>query len=835
MKNKYRAHPILTFFFCLALLAGFAPAALAAENVEYINANGDSQTCESAVDIASDTTAWNTGWYVVNQDVEISSRITVSGEVNLILADGCTLNAQEGITVGSGNSLTIYGQSVGSGTLNATGRDGSSNSIGGDAGIGGMGGNNSDGGNGGTLTINGGTVNATGGTGGSYGGGGAGIGGGGGGSGTGGSGGNGCTVIIAAGTVTATGGDGGMNSNGGAGIGSGGGSGVYPNGGVGNFSTGTWCPIITAIGGKSNNGSNPNGAAISDTTSQSSWSGVFFEGSNGTIYSDTTLTSNCTIESGKSWTIPEGVTLTVKEGVTLTNRGSLFVFGKFSSIDRLSGIQPTYGCIVEVSAAPDTVKYGDEVTITATLKFENYTGKQENWGKVAFYLSDGTNNYYLGDGASFSGEDGTYTASCVTNVAPTVSSLMGQQTIRPEFSSLTANEGTPSFAVVSTGSKACDLTINKADQTAPDAPTQNGTATADTITLNAITTSGQGDVQYACVQGSGSGVTAPTDDTAWTTSTEFTGLTAGTAYTFYARYAGNDFYNSSPASEGKTIYTAYAAPEDGEGYRIDLTTETITIDSSYEVNTAQDFNGTSITSGTSLVNYVGHTLFIRHVGNKDGAPASTAVTLTIPGRANTPSYPTVTATTTDSITIRTETGVEYRLGENGAWQPGSGQTLTFSGLEPGKQYSIYARRPATDSTFASAALKLDVTTASASSGSAGGSSASGTSSGTSSSSGTAAQQATPYYTCPACGTHNWTATAEGYRCDNCGHIVTAQLSGYGNVKGSYDPATASGTAANTASAIPQTGDSSEPALWAVVCLLSAGALVALGAARRKRQ
>lgn len=122
-----------------------------------------------------------------------------------------------------------------------------------------------------------------------------------------------------------------------------------------------------------------------------------------------------------------------------------------------------------------------------------------------------------------------------------------------------------------------------------------------------------------------------------------------------------------------------------------------------------------------------------------------------------------------------------------------------------------------------------------STGGSSGSSASGTSSGTSSSSGAAAQQATPYYTCPACGTHNWTATAEGYRCDNCGHIVTAQLSGYGNVKGSYDPATASGTAANAASAIPQTGDSSEPALWAVVCLLSAGALVALGATRRRRQ
>lgn len=72
-----------------------------------------------------------------------------------------------------------------------------------------------------------------------------------------------------------------------------------------------------------------------------------------------------------------------------------------------------------------------------------------------------------------------------------------------------------------------------------------------------------------------------------------------------------------------------------------------------------------------------------------------------------------------------------------------------------------------------------------------------------------------YYTCPACGYHNWTATGEGYKCDHCGYVESVkQLSGYGNVKGIYEPKTsaaaaqsASGAASAAAtSAIPQTSD-----------------------------
>ncbi|MCD8347175.1 MAG: hypothetical protein LUD16_04320, partial [Lachnospiraceae bacterium] len=126
-------------------------------NVSYIDAEGTTQTYSRdyyAVD--SDSTTWGTDstetWYVVNSSVEISDRIVVSGTVNLILEDGCTLTASSGITVNSGNTLIIYGQTSGTGTVSATATESYY------AGIGGSKGNSC-----GTITINGGTVEATGG------------------------------------------------------------------------------------------------------------------------------------------------------------------------------------------------------------------------------------------------------------------------------------------------------------------------------------------------------------------------------------------------------------------------------------------------------------------------------------------------------------------------------------------------------------------------------------------------------------------------------------------------------------------------------------------------
>ena len=95
----------------------------------------------------------------------------------------------------------------------------------------------------------------------------------------------------------------------------------------------------------------------------------------------------------------------------------------------------------------------------------------------------------------------------------------------------------------------------------------------------------------------------------------------------------------------------------------------------------------------------------------------------------------------------------------------------------------------------------------------------------------------PYYTCPKCGYHDWTATDEGYRCDHCGYLETVkQLAGYGNVKGVYEPKTTGSAAAGTATAtVPQTGDESNMVLWLGLLIVSGLALGGLAIAKRKKQ
>ena len=158
------------------------------------------ETCNVYTPVTSSTdhVTWGNSttptWYVVSGNVDITSRITVTGEVNLILKDGAKLTASEGITVAKEsdsviNTLNIFGQAAGTGALIATGADSS-------AGIGGV-----AHGAVGTVTINGGQVTATGsddaaGIGGGY----EGAGG---------------TVTINGGQVTATGSDGAAGIGGG--------------------------------------------------------------------------------------------------------------------------------------------------------------------------------------------------------------------------------------------------------------------------------------------------------------------------------------------------------------------------------------------------------------------------------------------------------------------------------------------------------------------------------------------------------------------------------------------------------------------------------------------
>lgn len=106
-------------------------------------------TADDPYVVTDSSTAWGNAsgdtWYVVQENITINKRITVTGTVNLTLGAGCTLNANNGIQVSPGNHLEINGP----GKLVAV-SGGSNAAIGGNSGQGG-----------GSVTINGGTVNVT--------------------------------------------------------------------------------------------------------------------------------------------------------------------------------------------------------------------------------------------------------------------------------------------------------------------------------------------------------------------------------------------------------------------------------------------------------------------------------------------------------------------------------------------------------------------------------------------------------------------------------------------------------------------------------------------------
>ncbi|HIY38519.1 MAG TPA: hypothetical protein H9835_05190 [Candidatus Agathobaculum merdigallinarum] len=86
-----------------------------ANDVSHIDADGGTKTCPSTTAVTVENTMWgdnNNGWHVVNSNVTIDSRFNDEGEIHLILADGCTLNAEQEINIGEDDSLTIYARSV---------------------------------------------------------------------------------------------------------------------------------------------------------------------------------------------------------------------------------------------------------------------------------------------------------------------------------------------------------------------------------------------------------------------------------------------------------------------------------------------------------------------------------------------------------------------------------------------------------------------------------------------------------------------------------------------------------------------------------------------------
>ncbi len=110
---------------------GGYPKLIPAPITTYIDENGIEQEVVANKIISADTSLGKRGeetWYVVNEQVLITDRITITHDVNLILANNVSLVASKGIEVNNTNGqLTIYAQKTSNdetiGALNAWGSD----------------------------------------------------------------------------------------------------------------------------------------------------------------------------------------------------------------------------------------------------------------------------------------------------------------------------------------------------------------------------------------------------------------------------------------------------------------------------------------------------------------------------------------------------------------------------------------------------------------------------------------------------------------------------------------------------------------------------------------
>ena len=731
----------LACLLCLALLAGMLPvAALADDNppapandgiqlladtatdISYIDANGGGQTCDSATVVDSTSNTWtgsapDGGWYVVNSNVTISERVTVTGKVHLILANGYTLNAAKGITVTGDNSLTIYGQSGGTGKLTATG-----DSL--QAGIGGGGGQS-----GGAITINGGTVNATGGLQA------AGIGGG--------YNGAGGTITINGGTVTAKGGgsryggagigggiygtggaitinDGTVNATGGydsAGIGGGregaGGDQIVINGGTVKARSGQGSGValgggrdkeggkVTINGGtvyvnKSTSGdgdgigwrvqlvSKPGSSgiivaqAVSDQANLSGFNGIIKQGNTYTVYGSANLETALEIKTGETLKIENGKTLTISENVPLTNNGTITVSGTLTNngtiVDNgtingtVSGDvrYPSKVAVTFSGGTDNTAPYGSTITITATMTKQTATNAlTATEGMVDFWLGDVDTDTKLGS-ANVTATDSTYTATLTLNDEMWAKGFaIGSNTITADFGGVAGGSGT---GLVS-GTGTATLTVTKGSQTAPGAPTMSDRTTTS-VTLDTIS-GGQGTVQY------GYTTDGNTSDYHWQTDTTFNNLQPGTDYIFYARYAGNDYYNESQTSTGTSVTTL---PEISTT-NLDAGYVGVPYSATLEANIA---SGKTVTWSLADDSTLPDGLTLDSNGTISGTPtrAVTDFTVSVQATINGGSNTQVSNTQELSITINQGTPVITATAYNGTTQTNTfnyGDTITISG------------------------------------------------------------------------------------------------------------------------------------------------------------
>lgn len=96
-------------------------------SASYIDGKGDKRVADNITKLTGEETVLHSGWYLLDNNISYSNSLKISGDVNIILADGYTLTAKcyanyngkcdNSPIFGSDGNLTIYGQSKQTGKI----------------------------------------------------------------------------------------------------------------------------------------------------------------------------------------------------------------------------------------------------------------------------------------------------------------------------------------------------------------------------------------------------------------------------------------------------------------------------------------------------------------------------------------------------------------------------------------------------------------------------------------------------------------------------------------------------------------------------------------------
>jgi uncharacterized protein YjdB len=237
------------------------------------------------------------------------------------------------------------------------------------------------------------------------------------------------------------------------------------------------------------------------------------------------------------------------------------------------------------------------------------------------------------------------------------------------------------------------LEAEKDSQEAPDAPTLFSQS-ATSVTLNTLT-----------------GAEYSMDGETWQASPDFTDLSPGTSYSFYQRLKETATAYASPVSDELTVITDKVEQAAPDAPTLDSKTATTIklvpiAGGEYSID-GENWQTTPTFAG--LAPGSTHTLYQRYAESLSGYVSPESPGLEVTTFANTqtaPAAPTLNTRTTDTVTLNTIEGGEYRLAD-GTWQ----DSPIFTGLVPGIDYSFTQRFKGTDTLMASpSSAALIVTT-----------------------------------------------------------------------------------------------------------------------------